>query len=53
MVEKDAVSKDFRKQALGYGLTQQRRSFIAVRIVTGCCKPTSGRTTICFQISRR
>ena len=49
MVEKDAVSKDFRKQVLGYG---QRKSFIAVRIVTGCCKLTSGRTTICFRISR-
>ena len=44
MVEKDAVSRDFRKQVLGYGLTT---SFIVVRIGAGCCKLTSGRTTIC------
>ena len=53
MVEKDEVSKDFRKQVLGYGLTQQRKLCIVVLIVTGSCKLTSGRTTICFQISRR
>jgi uncharacterized protein Usg len=37
MVEKDAVSKDFRKQILGHELTK-RKSVIAVRIVTGCSK---------------
>jgi hypothetical protein len=36
MVEKDAVSKDFRKQVLGYGLTL----CIVVLIVTGACKAT-------------
>jgi hypothetical protein len=52
MFEKEAVSKDFRKQVLGYGLTTAE---IVYRRPDrhGCCNLTSGRTTICFRISRR
>jgi hypothetical protein len=52
MVEKDAVSKDFRKQVLGYVLTTAE---IVYRRPDryGCFKRMSGRTTICFRIFRR
>ena len=52
MVTKDAVSKDFKKQALGYGLTTAE---IVYRRPDRqwLLQLTSGRTTICFQISRR
>jgi hypothetical protein len=53
MVEKDAVSKDFSKQGLRLRTDNSGKSFIAVRIVPGCFKLTSGRTTICCRISRR
>jgi len=53
MVEKNAVSKDFRKQVPGYGLTTAEivyrrpdRHWLLQTYV-------SGRTTIRFQISRR
>ena len=52
MVKKDAVSKDFRKQVLGYGLTTAE---IVYRRPDRhwLLQTTSGRTTICFRISRR
>jgi uncharacterized protein Usg len=52
MVEKDTVSKDFRKQVLGYGLTTAeivyRRPGRHWLLQTYVCK-----ITICFRISRR
>jgi uncharacterized protein Usg len=52
MVEKDAVSKDFRKHVVGYGLTTAeivyRRPDRRWLLQTYVC-----RTMICFLIFRR
>jgi hypothetical protein len=48
MVKKDAVSKDFRKQLLGYGLTTAeivyRRPFLEQRLTKATCKPCAPRS---------
>jgi hypothetical protein len=51
MIEKHSVSKDFRKQVSGYGLTTAE--IVYRRPDRHWCKLTCGRTTICFRISRR